>query len=368
MQLRRLKLINYRSYAQAEINLTPGISALVGRNGSGKTNMLDAIHMLCNAKSYLTPTDVACIRNQLPHFALDGEIEDSQGLHTVRMVLERGRRKQIKVDDNSVRRLTNFYGQFPCIFLAPRDAGLVELGGEERRKWLNATISAADPEYLQTLIDYETVLAQRNSFLKQSAHFAMLDNELLAALDTQLCSLAKFISVCRRRLVEEITPMLTTCYAQISGGRELLSIDLQAQSTGGDEMIELLMQARPKDFALQRTTVGIHRDDILIELENRAARHAASQGQIKSIVAAMKLAQHQWLRNRTGKNPILLIDDFGERLDSSRLTALAELLSATDIQLILSDASPRRIMDAFGASVSVFGVEASAEGSVFNQQ
>ncbi len=360
MFVHTLQLTNFKCYSRAELGFESQITGFAGPNGAGKTNLLDALHFLCSGKSYFNPPDRQNIRFGASFFRLSGEIEAGGERDRVLCIHESGRRKRISVNEVPVTRMSGFMGRYPVVVIAPDDVMMINGGSEERRRFLDMSISFSEKDYLEDLSLYKKVLLQRNSLLKDPARRGRVNEDLLQAYDRLLVPAAHRIYERRKAFLQRFMPYFTRLYSELTGVRELLEIHYQSGLHEKD-MNALLEEARPRDEILQRTTAGPHRDDLQFLLNSNELRHYGSQGQKKSALIALKLAQFHYLKDHTGRTPLLLLDDIFDRLDEARSRQLVEMVQSKVFgQVFLSDTSAGRLLQIFGTgalSFDIFEVE-----------
>lgn len=358
MQLQRLSLINFKNYEQAELVLDHSFNAFVGDNGSGKTNLLDAIHYLSLCKSFFNSIDSQQIRHEEDYFMVQGQFEVDGREEVIACTVRRNQKKLFRRNQEEYERLSDHIGLIPLVMIAPTDTRLITEGSEERRRFMDAIISQYDRIYLDRLIRYERVVSQRNSLLKQMAA-GRWDETTLQVLDEQLSDLAGPIYATRCGFIGELEPIFREYYLFISGGREQPGIRYRSRLSEAT-MGELLQANRERERALQYTSVGTHKDDLEFELNAHPVRRTASQGQQKSFLLALKLAQFDFLRKIKGVKPLLLLDDIFDKLDDRRVAALMQLVHDDRFgQVFITDTHPERIRQVFasiGSSIRCFPV------------
>lgn len=339
--IRSISLQHYKNYSDVTVNFEPGLNFLVGQNGMGKTNLLDAVHYLCMAKSHSTPLDRDTVQFEKPFFRLEASVMLKGHDHDVTVKVKPGEIKEILRDGQVITRMSDYIGFIPVIMLAPEDIVLIQGGGTARRRFMDVVLCQASKEYLESLQRYNKLLAQRNALLRTDGVRA--DRNLLMTYTTSMQDAATFICQERDRLVKALVPDIINYYNILCASREIPS--LQYHSHLLDQNLHVLAVASIEaDLQNARTTKGVHRDEISILLNDYAVKRFGSQGQIKSLLIAMHLAQRQYLRHVTGITPILLLDDIFDRLDEQRAQHLIMLL-ANDLssQVFISDASPARV-------------------------
>jgi DNA replication and repair protein RecF len=324
MFLKKLSVIHFKNIAEFNTELVSDVVCITGKNGSGKTNLIDAIHYLTLCKSFLGSTDAQNIRNGESMFMIQGVFEHEDQENTVVCGLKKGQKKIIKKNQKEYDRLVEHIGQFPLVSIAPQDILLVWESGENRRKWIDGAISQFDRDYLFHLLRYNHVLKQRNAFLKNSFQ-SESNNEMLQVFDDQLQASCEFIFQTRKKFIEELIPMFQWNYNALSSGSEVVNLNYESQLH--DESLQaLLLNRRTKDWAMQHTTAGIHRDDLGFMINELSLRKMGSQGQQKTFLIALKLAQFDYISQKTGKKPFLLLDDIFEKLDEKRIEKLLNLI------------------------------------------
>ncbi len=325
MHIQNLSLISFKNYGSLQINLHPKLNCFVGNNGAGKTNLLDAVYYLCMCKSYFHGTDLYSIRNSDEFMVLQGKFSKDEQAEELYCGLKRGKKKQFRRNKKEYTRLSEHIGLFPVVMVTPNDIQLITEGSEERRKYLDGVISQYNPHYLDDLIQYRRVLVQRNSLLKSMAGHTSQE-ELLDIFDEQLADIGRRIHSVRQEFIEEFIPVFNEYYQNISGGAE--EVSLQYESQLNDSAFEdVLRQSRSKDIAAQHSTAGIHKDDLVLELGQRPIRRIGSQGQQKTYLVSLKMAQFEFLRRLKKFAPLLLLDDVFDKLDASRVKNLLHLVS-----------------------------------------
>ena len=342
MALDRLILSNFKNYAEADIALCGNINCFVGNNGAGKTNLLDAVYYLSFCKSYFNPVDTQNIRLGEDYFAIHGHFGDN----VVSCVMKRSGGKQVRFDKKPYKTLSEHIGRLPLVMVSPNDQSLITGGSEGRRKFMDGVISQADHLYLDHLVQYTKALDQRNRLLKQMWEDRLWDEGMVSLWDEQLCRHGAYLSEARTRFLADFAPLFDEYYHFIAGGDEP---GLIAYSHDTRPLELQLTDARQADRYAQHTTVGPHKDDLELNLsETMSVRRFGSQGQQKSFALALKLAQFQYLENRCGKKPTLLLDDIFDKLDMVRVRQLITLVGSDRFgQVLLTDTQPGRLQQLF---------------------
>ncbi len=345
MYLSHLKIENFKNYEAVELTLQQGLVCFTGPNGAGKTNLLDAIYDLCTGKSYFNSIDQQLIRDGADYFSIKGEFEKNNVNESVLCVVMKGRKKVIKRNDDAYTRLIDHYGVFPVVMVAPGDMELIIGGSEERRKWIDSAISLLNKDYLVALLKYDKLLQQRNAELRKMALEPQNQSlELIKIYDSMIIPVAEEIYNVRNRFSKDFMPFFEDYYQQISEKKEKVSFSYQSEMHI-DTIPQLLEKSIKKDMILQRTNVGPHRDDLEFLIGERPLKKFGSQGQQKTFLLALKLAERQFITSVSGQIPILLLDDVCERLDGHRLHVLFRLIQEREPtgQVFLSDTSAERV-------------------------
>lgn len=347
MWLKNITLLNFKNYGTAELNFAKSVNAFVGNNGAGKTNLLDAIHYLCLCKSYFNPIDSQQIRSNEDLFLIQGDFERKEKNEKITCGLKRNQKKQFKRNKKEYDKLADHIGLFPLVMISPYDVNLIMDGSEERRRFIDNVISQTDSKYLDELINYNKHLLNRNALLKQVAVTRKLDVALLQILDEQLVASGNKIFDKRKSFLLDFIPLFNKHYHYLCEDVEQVSLAYQSQ-LNDLKFEELLTQALEKDRLLERTTVGIHKDELLFTIGEMPLKKFGSQGQQKSFLIALKLAQYSYLQRFKGFEPILLLDDIFDKLDNRRVHQLMEMVSHHDFgQIFITDTSKERVLSVF---------------------
>lgn len=344
MRISNIKLTDFKNYQEESFAFHPGFNCLVGLNGMGKTNVLDGIHYLAFTKSAFLSTDLQNIRHEERFFVIHGEFESENPL-AVTCYQERGKKKVFKINKADPEKISDHIGIIPLILSTPYDTAIIREGSEVRRKFMDGTLSQINKQYLTDLLQYQKVLRQRNALLKnfemQSEHSL---NTLLDIYDEELIELSLSIAQQRQNFTAEFASYFVKSYQAIASPKETTSIEYETQIL--DEGFKSAFKAaRKKDLITQRTTMGCHRDDLVFQLNHYPVKKIGSQGQQKSFLIALRLAQYDYLKDKKNDKPILMLDDVLDKLDDERIKKLIELLSDRDRfgQVILTDARIERI-------------------------
>lgn len=360
MWLQRLSLLNFKNYEEASLAFSPTINAFTGNNGAGKTNLLDAIHYLSLCKSYFNPIDSQQIKQGTDFFMIQGDFELQEKKEVISCSLKRNQKKQFKRNKKEYPRLADHVGMFPLVMISPYDVSIVMEGSEERRKFLDTAISQTDRQYLDEVIQYNKCLANRNALLKQIAHTSAYDPALLEIYDEQLAAFGANIFVKRKQFMGIFEELFNQHYSFLSADAERVSLVYESQ-LNHDSLPNLLKKNVEKDRILERTNCGIHKDDLVFSIHGMPLKKFGSQGQQKSFLIALKLAQYTYLKQQKGFEPILLLDDIFDKLDDLRTKKLMQKVSDHDFgQIFITDTSAeriRKIFDEIGEEVSIFAVQ-----------
>jgi len=343
MYLQNLSLLNFKNYAQTEMEFSSRINCFTGKNGVGKTNVLDAIYYLSLCKSYFNPLDSQNIRHGADYFVVEGEYFRNDEKEHILCGLKRGQKKQFKRNKKEYSRLSEHIGFLPLVMISPADSNLISEGSEERRHFINAVIVQYDHSYLENLLHYNSALTQRNHLLKSFASTGKFDNEALELWNEQLIEPAIKIYNTRREFVNELVPVFQKYYEFISGGNEQVGITYHSHLSEGD-FRNMLKASAEKDRILQFTTTGIHKDDLILKLNDFPIKRTGSQGQQKTFLVALKLAKFDFISLHNGQKPILLLDDIFDKFDSDRVNQIIRLVSDDHFgQIFVTDTHPERM-------------------------
>ena len=357
MILQQLKLLNFKNYQDESFSFSPGINCVLGANGMGKTNLLDAIHYLYMTRSFQSNADIQNIQFEAPYFSISGLFENDL---KVDCYFESGKKKIFRVNGSENEKLSDHIGTIPGVLTTPEDNQIINEGSEIRRKLFDRLISQYDKAYLEKLILTQKLLNQRNSFLKQNDGKRGINRKLLETYDDQLIPLFESITNYRSKFLSEFIPYFSKNYTQIFKGDELPSIEYKSHCLNKD-FANQFKSALEKDVVLQRTTMGSHKDDYLFLLNERSTKKFSSQGQQKSFVIALKLAEFDFLKQKKETTPLLLLDDIFDKLDDERINHLVSLLTDQErfSQIFITDARAERSKTFFETfkSVSFFEIK-----------
>jgi DNA replication and repair protein RecF len=342
MYLENLYLANFKNYSEAKTDFSKDINALVGDNGSGKTNLLDAVHFLSMTKSAFNAVDQQSIRHDQAFYSIVGRFNKKNKIAVLNNSLTHGKRKKISIDDNPVGKAAEIIGLFPTVLIAPNDHTLIMEGGETRRRFIDSIISQLNKSYLMDLLDYNRALKHRNKLLKQFSETGNLDKDILEPYDQILLKLGKQICEVRSSFCVEYIEKIIKHYLFLTEGKEEIGLEYQSSFLESNYK-KVFHSSLQKDIILQRTGIGIHKDDFVFEMDGYMLKKFGSQGQQKSFLIALKLAQFDIIHDQKGYKPILLMDDIFDKLDDHRIQKLTEMIEQHEFgQVFITDARPER--------------------------
>ena len=342
MYLKKISLFNYKNFSEANFEFDSKINCFVGKNGIGKTNVLDAIFHLSYGKSYFNPLAVQNIKHGEDFFVVDGEFEKNERTEQIVCSLKKGHKKILKRNGKQYDKFSEHLGFIPLVIISPADRDLIVEGSETRRKFVDSVISQLDSNYLHQLIQYQKILNQRNALLKYFALNQVFEMDTLSIYNEQLNGLGQTIFEKRKTFLANFVPIFNKHHQAITGSVETVQLVYESQLFE-KELLLLLQENIYKDRVLHYTSVGIHKDDLSFEIDNYPIKKFGSQGQQKSFLIALKLAQFEFVKKQSGENPILLFDDIFDKLDETRVGKIVEMVN-NDVfgQLFISDTHPER--------------------------
>lgn len=343
MKLEQLNIINYKNIREANLSFSPGVNCLVGMNGMGKTNLLDAIYYLSFCKAFNGVTDSQVMTHGEEFFMLDGHYELAGQPEEIRCGYKLKSKKSFRRAGKEYQRLSDHIGLLPIVMLTPSDSVLLQGGSEERRKFMDMVISQFNKPYLNALIRYNQALMQRNSLLKTDP--PCTDPLLYMACEEQMDFYGQQIYQARRQFVDDFTPVFQEFYSQISMDREQVSMTYTSHFEGGQSLMPLLNAVRGRDLALGYTTRGAHKDELHFQIGDYQIKQLGSQGQNKTFLVGLKLAQFDFLRRMGHTTPILLLDDIFDRLDGDRVQQIIRLVSGDRFGQIFITDTNREYLD-----------------------
>ncbi len=343
MYLKKLSLVNFKNYEETELEFSPKINSLVGNNGVGKTNILDAIHYLSLTKSFFNNIDSISIRHDEEYFIINGTFIRGEGEDQIYCAFQKQKQKVLKKNGKEYQKLSDHVGKYPVVMISPADNALISEGSEERRKFLNKIISQYNPEYLDSVLKYSKALQNRNRLLKDFKLSGKFDNDALTIWDSQLVKYGTYVFRERENLVNELIPVFQENYSMISSGKESVKLSYRSHLSEGD-FAEALASSVAKDRFLEYTTIGIHKDDLLLEMNGHSVKSLGSQGQQKSYLVALKLAKFEYIKQKSGIAPILLLDDIFDKFDAGRVEQIIKLVGNHRFgQIFITDTHQSRL-------------------------
>ena len=345
--LHKISLVQFKNALHTSYEFKQKIIGFCGRNGAGKTNLLDAIYYLCFTKSYFSKSDTQNVHFGSEGFRIEGDFLKGNNPEKIVCILRENGKKECSVNDDPYLKLSHHIGRFPCVMVAPDDVEIIIGGSEERRKFVDYTLSQSDPVYLQALMDYNKILQQRNGLLR--SYDSHKDESLLEVLTAQLIPPGELVHTTRKKMLRHFLPLLNKFYDEITGIDEPVEVSYHSQ-LNSDSLVNLLKNNLQKDILLQRTNAGIHRDDLVFHLNGENFKSVASQGQRKSLLFALKLAEFEFLSQQKGFAPILLLDDVFEKLDDSRMhNLLNRVCVQNEGQVFITDTHCDRLNESLKA-------------------
>ena len=347
MHLSSLNIAQFKNYATARVICTPAINCFIGKNGSGKTNLLDAIYYLSFTKSFFHAQDQFNIKHGEPWMRIEGLYMRNDMEEQVSLFVQRGERKVLKVNNNEPKKFSDHIGHLPLVMITLNDIMLIHEGSEDRRKFLDGIIAQTDKQYLSTLLLYNRVLEHRNKQLRSYQEGGSFDPVLFETYNDQLCESGNLIYACRKAFLEQFIPVFRVFYQDMASADEW--VNMVYESDINHEPFDLLLKRNEHaDLLAGRTTKGIHKDDINFFIGDYTLKKYGSQGQQKSFIIALKLAQYHYLKQKTPEKPILLLDDIFEKLDAGRLEKLMLMIAEEAFgQIFVSDTHLERLQQVF---------------------
>ncbi|NCA30626.1 MAG: DNA replication and repair protein RecF [Chitinophagia bacterium] len=346
--IQQLKLVQFRNYVQKQFEFTHRIVGIVGSNGTGKTNVLDALYYLSFTKSYFNRPDSQNVHHAYEGLRIEGLYTINKTIVPITCIIRETLKKEFYFDEIIYNRLSQHLGKIPCVMIAPDDVQIITGSSDERRKLMDSLLCQIFPDYLKYLIQYNKVLQQRNSLLKQAVEIGSIDPLLLETLNAQLVENGMPIYSYRKQLLDDLLPEILVLYNHLAKNNDKIHIAYESK-LHSHSFNDLLDESYSKDSVLQRTTVGIHKDDLIITIQGQPFKQEASQGQRKSLLFAIRLAEWECIKKHKGFSPILLMDDIFEKLDEQRMIQLLDWVShSTDGQVFITDTHKDRMDNLLG--------------------
>jgi len=345
MILKSITLTNYKSFSAKTVDLDPKINCFIGSNGVGKSNVLDAIYHLSFGKSYFNPISSQNIKHGEDFFAIKGSYRNESKEEVVIINFKKNDKKVIKRNNKKYEKFSDHIGFIPLVIISPSDRNLIAEGSDIRRKFIDSVISQSDKKYLENLINYNKILTQRNSLLKLIFKNKNFDKQTIQVYDSQLESIGEKIHMKRKMFLNHFIPVFKDKYKSISNNNE--DVDIRYKTDLEFDKLSVLLQENiEKDMFLQYTSKGVHKDDLVFNINDYSVKKFGSQGQQKSLLIALKLAQFDFLKSQNKNNPILLLDDIFDKLDKNRVKQIINLVSADDFgQIFISDTDEERTIE-----------------------
>lgn len=343
MYLKKLGLTNFKNYELNEIEFSSRINCITGNNGVGKTNILDAIHYLSLTKSFFNSIDSINVKHGEEYFITQGTFVRNGTDDQIYCAFQKQKQKLLKRNGKEYQKLSDHVGRYPVVMISPADSALITEGSEDRRKFMNKIISQYNSEYLEAVLRYSKALQQRNKQLKEFRASGRFDADVLSIWDSQLVKYGSYIHKERQLLVNEMIPVFQEYYTLISSGKEKVKLTYRSHLSDGD-FTEALRDSLYKDRYLEYTTVGVHKDDLVLEMDGYPVKSIGSQGQQKSYLVALKLAKFDYIKSKAGFSPILLLDDIFDKFDGDRVEQIIRLVGNHRFgQIFITDTHQDRV-------------------------
>lgn len=366
MHLENLSIVNFKNYESLDLNFIKGVNCISGKNGVGKTNLLDAIYYLALTKSYFNPIDNQMLRHGEKMMMVRGEFEIDEKKEKITCGIRSGQKKMVKRNQKEYEKIAEHIGLIPLVIITPFDSYLILEGSDVRRKFMDGIISQEKKSYLQSLLQYNRALQQRNLLLKHFSREHHFDKDSLEIWDEKLIEFGEPIHNLRKEFIENFVPVFQDFYSKISVGKENVSLDFRSSLSDGDYRQQLKNNLN-EDLLKQYTGRGVHKDDLVFTIDGFPLKKFASQGQQKTFLLALKLAQFRQMQEVMGKTPILLLDDIYDKLDELRMRELMKLVTEKGFeQIFITDTHSDRVVDFFkdsGIDVKAYEIE---EGGLIN--
>ena len=348
MHLKSLQLTHFKNHLAFSGKFSDKLNLITGPNGTGKTNLLDAIHFLCNTKSAFLSSDNLAILHTKEFFRIEGHFNENEKNIKVECVCQQEERKAFLVDNKAPERLSGYIGRFPVVLVSPYDTDIIREGSDLRRRFFDQILSQSNNEYLEKLMVHNKLLKQRNALLKQFSESGQVNKSLLSVYDEQIIPLISFLFRTRESFITKFLPFVISAYKNLAGDAENILISYNSDCTE-DSFAETFRKNLSVDIASQRTVIGIHTDDYEFVFNKTSLKRFGSQGQQKTFILALKLAHFAYINETKQIKPLLLLDDIFDRLDERRVANLAHLIDQNTFgQVFITDATPKRMTERFG--------------------
>lgn len=345
MYLKKLSLTNFKNYEFAGLEFSPKINCFTGNNGVGKTNILDAIHYLSLTKSFFNNIDSISVRHGEDYFIINGTFVRNEDEDQIYCAFQQQKQKLLKRNNKEYQKLSDHVGRYPVVMISPADSALITEGSEDRRRFMNKIISQYNAEYLDSVLRYNKALQQRNRLLKLFKSTGKFDNDALTIWDEQLIKYGSYVHKERQVLVNELIPVFQEYYSLISSGKEKVRLTYRSHLSDGSFQ-EALVESLTKDRVLEYTTVGIHKDDLILEMDDFPVKSLGSQGQQKSYLVALKLAKFDYIKRKANLSPVLLLDDIFDKFDAERVEQIIRLVGNHRFgQIFITDTHLNRLQE-----------------------
>lgn len=366
MYLKKLALTNFKNYELNELEFSPKINCFVGNNGVGKTNILDAIHYLSLTKSFFNNIDSISVRHGEEYFIVQGTFVRNGEEDQIYCAFQKQKQKLLKRNGKEYQKLSDHVGRYPVVMISPADSALITEGSEDRRRFMNKIISQYNSEYLDSVLKYSKVLQQRNKLLKDINASGKTDPDILSVWDAQLVKYGSYVYDERNILVSELIPVFQEYYTMISAGKENVKLQYKSHLSEGN-FADALVNSLTKDRYLEYTTVGVHKDDLLLEMNDYSVKSLGSQGQQKSYLVALKLAKFDYIKRKAGFSPILLLDDIFDKFDAERVEQIIRLVGNHRFgQIFITDTQQNRLQDILSALDSDYKLFRIADNGILD--
>ena len=345
MYLKKLSLTNFKNYELTGLEFSPKINCFTGNNGVGKTNILDAIHYLSLTKSFFNNIDSISVRHGEDFFIINGIFVRNGEEDQIYCAFQRQKQKLLKRNNKEYQKLSDHVGRYPVVMISPADSALITEGSEDRRRFMNKIISQYNAEYLDSVLRYNKALQQRNRLLKLFKSTGKFENDALTIWDEQLIKYGSYVHRERQVLVDELIPVFQEYYSLISSGKETVRLTYRSHLSDGSFQ-EALVESLTKDRFLEYTTIGIHKDDLILEMDDFSVKSLGSQGQQKSYLVALKLAKFDYIKRKANFSPVLLLDDIFDKFDAERVEQIIRLVGNHRFgQIFITDTHQNRLQE-----------------------